>query len=207
MKSKLTAVFLLLCGAALLTAALALYSGNRREDEKAGEAAAENLSQLLLQIEPKEPPEAQQEDQPEETRPLTPEECVMTEVELNGNTYIGYLSVPALELELPVISQWNYDALQIAPCRYSGTMKGKDLIILAHNFDQHFGKLDELELGAEAAFTDMDALIYRYQLVHRETLDGGDVEGMTSGNFDLTLFTCTYDSQSRMVFRFQRTPQ
>lgn len=207
MKSKLTAVFLLLWGAALLTAALALYSGNRREDAQAGEAAAENLSQLLLKIESTPTPETQGETKPEETRPLTPEECIMTEVELNGNTYIGYLSVPALELELPVISQWNYDALQIAPCRYSGTMKGRDLIILAHNFDQHFGKLKELEPGDEITFTDMDALTYQYRLIQQETLDGGDVEGMNSGNFDLTLFTCTYDSQSRMVFRFQRIPR
>ena len=32
----------------------------------------------------------------------------MPEVEIDGNDYIGTLSIPALELSLPVMSQWSY---------------------------------------------------------------------------------------------------
>ena len=51
---------------------------------------------------------------------LTEEDKKMTEVEINGNLYIGYLSIPALNLELPIMSTWSYPQLQIAPCRYHG---------------------------------------------------------------------------------------
>ena len=39
----------------------------------------------------------------------------MTVTELNGWDYIGYLSIPSIGLELPVLSQWSYAGLKIAP--------------------------------------------------------------------------------------------
>ena len=221
MKSKLPALLLLLFGAAFLTGALVLYSRNLREDAQAGDAVEENLAILMQEIGIREDKTFQREEasskaegassqeettseETESTRPLTPEECIMPEIQINGTTYVGYLSVPELELELPIISQWNYDALQIAPCRYAGTMKGKDLILLAHNYDSHFGRLDELSMGSQLRFTDLDGTTYHYQVVAQETLDGGDVEGMSAGGYDLTLFTCTLDSQSRVVIRCER---
>ena len=198
MRNRLAALLLLAAGAALLTAALSLYGSNRREDDRAGQESASRLSELLLQI------ETRPETEPTGTMPLSPEDCVMKEVDIDGNAYIGYLSIPDLELELPVMSQWTYDALQTAPCRYTGTMKGGNLVLLAHNYDQHFGRLDELPEGAELDFTDMEGTTYHYRTVLREILDGGDVEGMTAGDHALSLFTCTYDSQSRIVVRCER---
>lgn len=218
MKRKLPALLLMLLGAVFLIGALALYSHNAREDHQAGEAAQEDLSKLMEQMaiqevktsEPADLPSELEESVPGETepsRPLTEEECIMPEILINGNAYIGYLSVPELELELPVMSKWNYDVLQIAPCRYTGTMKGQDLILLAHNYEKHFGKLDELQEGSRLTFTDVDGTTYHYQVVAMEILDGGDVEGMTAGGYDLTLFTCTFDSQSRVVVRCERTKE
>ena len=40
---------------------------------------------------------------------------------INGIDFIGVLRIPTLELELPVISEWNYPNLKSAPCRYSGS--------------------------------------------------------------------------------------
>lgn len=213
MKRKLPAILLLLCGAALLAAALILYAHNRQEDIQAGKAAADQLSKLVqpteTQSDPLPPTPADPDGTPEKaetipTEPLSPEDCVMEEVEIDGNAYIGYLTIPEAELQLPVISQWTYDALQIAPCRYTGTMKGEDLVLLAHNYDQHFGKLDELPLDAELSFTDTEGTTYRYRVVLQETLDGADVEGMTTGDYDLSLFTCTYNGKSRFVIRCER---
>ena len=48
---------------------------------------------------------------------LTEEDKKMTEVEIDGNLYIGYISIPALNKELPVMSTWSYPKLKIAPCR------------------------------------------------------------------------------------------
>ena len=42
------------------------------------------------------------------------------DIELNGRTYIGSISIPALKIELPVQSQWSYKKLKETPCYYQG---------------------------------------------------------------------------------------
>ena len=51
---------------------------------------------------------------------------------------IGILEIPALDLELPVISSWSYSSLRLAPCRYSGSAYKGDLVIAAHNYQFSF---------------------------------------------------------------------
>ena len=122
---------------------------------------------------------------------------------INGIDYIGVLEIPALELELPVISQWSYPDLKTAPCRYSGSAYLNNLIICGHNYTSHFGNLKNLWEGDVATFTDMDGNVFTYKMVERETLHPTDIEGMESGNWDLTLFTCTVGGQSRVTVRFE----
>lgn len=62
---------------------------------------------------------------------------------------IGILEIPALDLELPVISSWSYSSLRLAPCRYSGSAYKGDLVIAAHNYQSHFGGLRTLPEGSE----------------------------------------------------------
>ena len=58
----------------------------------------------------------------------------------------GVLRIPTLGLELPVLNEWNYDLLQMAPCRYSGDVETDDLILMGHDYQSHFGKLEELQV-------------------------------------------------------------
>ncbi|MDO5545364.1 MAG: sortase [Eubacteriales bacterium] len=122
---------------------------------------------------------------------------------INGIDYIGVLQIPALELELPIISQWSYPNLKTAPCRYSGSAYLNDLIICAHNYASHFGNLKNLREGDLATFTDMDGNVFTYRLVEQEILLPAAVEEMESGDWDLTLFTCTVGGQSRVTVRFE----
>ena len=120
------------------------------------------------------------------------------------NIYIGLLTIPSLELELPVISQWDYAALKVAPCRYSGSLYQNNLIICAHNYASHFGKLKNLRVGDIAIFTDMEENAVTFQMVERETLEPTDLEGMEAGDWNMTLYTCTVGGQSRVTVRFVR---
>ena len=108
------------------------------------------------------------------------------------------------EREMPVLSQWDYPALKVAPCRYSGSLYRNDLIICAHNYASHFGRLKTLQPGDTLLFTDMDDHVVTFQMVERETLEPDDEEAMTTGQWDLTLFTCTPGGQTRVTVRFQR---
>lgn len=128
----------------------------------------------------------------------------MPVVEKDGQAYIGVLEIPSLDLTLPVISEWNYARLKKAPCRYAGSAYTDNLVISAHNYKAHFGRIKELDRGSLVAFTDADGNRFEYQVVLKETLSPGDVKEMKSGEFDLSLFTCTVGGSHRVTVRCDR---
>ena len=125
--------------------------------------------------------------------------------EIDGQNYIGTLQIDTLELSLPVISEWSYSRLQIAPCRYTGSVYMDNMVIAAHNYTSHFGRLKELSQGDTVTFTDIDGNVFRYQVTDIETLQPYSVMEMTSGDWDLTLFTCTIGGRTRVTVRCERT--
>ena len=114
---------------------------------------------------------------------------------------IGILEIPALNLELPVISSGSYSSLRLAPCRYSGSAYKGNLVIAAHNYQSHFGGLRTLPEGSEVFFTDAVGNRFSYYVAVTEALTPWSVDDMTSGEWPLTLFTCTLDSQNRVTVR------
>lgn len=122
-------------------------------------------------------------------------------VSLDGEEYLGVLSLPTLALDLPVQVEWEMEALRRTPCRYAGTLSGDDLIIAAHNYRQHFALLHTLRAGDAVLFTDAAGLCHRYTVSLVEILDETAVEEMLAGEWDLTLFTCNYDGRARITVR------
>ena len=182
-------------GLLLLAAALFLTIRNMGDSRRAGQTSRQVITQLCEAVETTA--EAPTESQPDTDREMP----VRT---IDGRDYIGVLSIPSLELELPVLSQWDYPGLKVAPCRYSGSLYRDDLILCAHNYVSHFGRLKDLRAGDTVLFTDMDDHTTAYQMVERETLAPTDVEGMAAGDWDLTLYTCTVGGKSRVTVRFVR---
>lgn len=189
-------------GAVLVLAALSLFLWNQRENNEAGTSAEKILPQVIEQLET--PGAGQEVEEPSYPDPYDP---TMTEVEIDGYAYVGVLSIPALELELPVMSEWDYTRLKIAPCRYAGSTKTDDLVICAHNYTRHFGPIRNLTPGDTVTFTDMDGVVWQYEVVAVDILVPTDVEDMTAGGYDLTLFTCTYGGASRVTVRCERAAE
>ena len=135
---------------------------------------------------------------------LKPEDLIMTEKIINGHAYVGYLTVPDLGLELPIMSDWDYNKLQISPCRYTGTIRGGDLVIMAHNYSTHFGHISKLQMGALVQFMDMDGKVWNYEVVAMDVLSAESIEEMTAGEYDLTLFTCDKNRSYRVTVRCNR---
>ena len=159
-------------GVLLVCTALVLFLANQREDVQAGNAAKQVLSRLQECIE-----EAETEmDEPGAVY----ETEKMTEAAIDGYAYIGYLSIPALKLDLPVMSEWDYTRLKISPCRYVGSTKTENLVLCAHNYARHFGNLKNLTVGDEVNFTDMDGVTIRYTVILVEMLEPAAVEKMRS---------------------------
>lgn len=204
MKSKRGTAWISL-GLLLLAAALFLAAYNRNESYQAqqqSDVVLEEMSEALAQTVPRQtiPGQTEPPELPEVMEEPLREMPVRT---IRGRDYIGVLTIPALELELPVLSQWDYTNLRIAPCRYEGSVYNGSLILCAHNYSSHFGRLKNLREGDTVQFTDMDDNVYTYQVVGLETLNPTDVEGMESGDWDMTLFTCTVGGQSRVTIRLE----
>lgn len=184
---------LIFTGLLLIAAALFLTGYNLFDQMRAQRSAAQAAAQLTEQL-----PQTSQADVPDYL--LSPEMEMPVET-IDGVDYVGVLRIPALALELPVISQWSYPLLKIAPCRYSGSAYQNNLVLCAHNYASHFGNLKSLHIGDAVTFTDMDGNLFSYQVAELETLPPQATEEMESGDWDLTLFTCTVGGQSRVTVR------
>jgi sortase A len=122
---------------------------------------------------------------------------------VDGNYYLGIISIPSLGLELPILRDLSKANLKESPCLYYGSIQTGDIIICGHNYQSHFGNLQKLNSGDEIYITDTDGIVYRYEVAYSETINGYDVDTMKSNldSWDLTLFTCTLSGQSRTTIR------
>ena len=191
---------LLLFAAALALSVYNLWDGYRAEQSR---------EKLLEEYRDKNQNISDEGEQAEESDGQIPDyqlnpEMEMPEVrleELDGAACIGVLEIPEIDLKLPVLSEWSYPLLKKAPCRYSGSAYLDNLVIAAHNYRTHFGKLKELEVGTEVIFTDAAENRFEYKVAAVQALTPQSVEDMTSGEWALSLFTCTLDGKNRVTVR------
>ena len=191
---------LLLFAAALALSVYNLWDGYRAEQSR---------EKLLEEYRDKNQNISDEGKQSEESDGQIPDyqlnpEMEMPEItleDLDGAACIGVLEIPKIDLKLPVLSEWSYPLLKKAPCRYSGSAYLDNLVIAAHNYSTHFGKLKELETGDEVIFTDAAGNRFEYKVAVVEALTPQSVEDMTSGEWALSLFTCTLDGKNRVTVR------
>lgn len=218
MRGKLGALFMGL--GVLLTVAAAAWTGyNALEEWRGGKASAYILGQIKSIMQQEEHlqgvvPEAEQkgtgnavieerfeedaEGDAEETSPWAPE---MPTIGIDQKEYIGYLSIPKLELALPVMGRWDYPSLKIAPCRQYGSPQEGKFVIAGHNYDGHFGRIHLLERGDAIFFTDVTGAQYAYRVQLIEIFNPQDVEEVRDSDWALTLYTCTAGGKQRVVLR------
>lgn len=176
----------ILSGLVLLSLALSLHAANESEITRAAHSADHILVQLKQQ-------------RPATAEPQPSDAPVQEALIIDGYPCIGTLSIPRLELELPILSQWDEEQLKIAPCRFSGSVSTGDLVLMAHNYRTHFGPIRRLKPGDAVSFTDPGGVTTRYLVAATATVEPADPEAVTSGRYPLTLFTCTYGARTRVV--------
>ena len=200
---KKTGIAIVAVGAVLILSALLLLLYHRYEDTHAGQEAESLLADVEAAI------ATQATDTPAATLPnkwgetatpsptaLDPE---MPVVMLDGYEYVGYVEIPALELKLPVMADWDYTRLKVAPCRQFGSSRTDDLVIAAHNYENHFGRLKEFTKGDTVILTDMDGIVNTYSVEKIETLKPDEVDAVQNSGYDLVLYTCTKGGKTRVT--------
>lgn len=195
-------------GTLLLAAALFLTGYNLWDEHRAGESVRRILAEL-----PGAPEQSGVPEQPE--APVAPNGTEIPDYildpgrempteEMEGSAYIGTLEIPVLGLFLPVMSDWNYPKLRIAPCRYTGSAYVGNLVIMAHNYSSHFGGIGGLPAGETIKFTDVDGNVFIYTVTEVQLLQPTAVADMVADRWDLTLFTCTLGGASRVTVRCEK---
>ena len=185
MRKKIGLIFLL-AGAALIAFCGVRFFANEREAAKAEKSAAEAMAALKPAV------EAAKEtiDDADESD----EEAIVT---VGGYDYIGYLSIPSLSLELPVMAEWDYARLRVAPCRETGSVKDQNLVIAAHNYDAHFGRIGQLQAGDEVRFIDAAGRETVYAAERTQRISPTNVEAVHQSGCNLVLYTCTKGGAAR----------
>lgn len=229
---KFFGIVCMLLGLAMVFGAGYLLYENREESETAGEQSETVLTEMLDAMATDAPTTALASVatpapmltiapgtvEPEETFEAISDEVVYDEaveptatpipemptMMIDGQEYIGYLEMPTIGITLPVMSDWSYKKLRIAPCRYWGSAYDDSMVILAHNYDRHFGRISSLNIGDPVQFVDADGNIFKYVVAAHETLERLQMRKMVDNDYDLTLFTCTYGGGKRVTVRLER---
>lgn len=185
----------IIVGVFLILVSIVMTFYNKYEDLNAGKNAKEALEVLKSEV----------VSQNHIVEDLTLEEVKeMKTININGDEFIGTITIPTLNLELPVMSEYSYSRLKKAPCRYYGNLFTNDLIICAHAYETFFANLIKLKQNDLIMFTDVDGNNYAFEVLEIEILKPTDVDKMINTEFDLTLYTCTSDNMNRVTVRCNR---
>ena len=199
-KNRTKGTVMMFIGILLLAAALVLTVYNILEARRAEEAAQAVIPKLQEQISVK----GEETDKPLEGIEMDMfllSDRKMPAIELDGYRYIGILEIPALDMRLPIMEEWDYSRLKIAPCLYEGSVYKDNMVIAGHNYAKHFSPIKNLPVGTEITFRDGENRVFEYEIGWIEVLDGTAVEDMITGDWDMTLFTCTYGGEARYAVR------
>ena len=220
-KPKKIGIVLLTAGAVLVIAALLLFSRNRAEDRRAGESAEETLRLVEAAMaergtngETGTTPAPGASASPGTAAAGTetgsgglpaPPALDMPTVRSGAYDYIGYLDFPGYDLTMPVAATWSFPAMEISPCRHTGSVYNDNLVVAGHNYKTEFDVLFHLEAGDTVTFTDVDGNVFTYTVREFASVTPDDSDTVMNSGYALTMYTCNWDTSERVTVFCERT--
>lgn len=129
----------------------------------------------------------------------------------NGKKYetIGVVKIPKLNITYPILSQTTDALMKVAPCKFHGASPNEvgNLCIIAHNYRRKgvfFSDVPDLENGDIVEIQDLSQRTIQYEVydVHIVMPDNvSDTSQKTNGRKEVTLITCTDNSEQRVIVR------
>ncbi len=195
MPNKKPAVILLSLGAVLLLCGGLWLGSNANAGQKAAVSARQILAEMGRPAAPRPSPSA----------PPSESSSQPTVQELASDA-LGILEIPSLSLELPVLDDCSEELLERSVCRYAGTDPSlPGFVIAGHSYEEHFGMLSRLAEGNSVVFYLRDGTELQYSVAELAYISGNAPEELQAEDWDLTLFTCSFDGSDRLLIRCKRT--
>lgn len=129
----------------------------------------------------------------------------------NGKKYesVGIVTIPKLNITYPILSKTTYALMKISACKFHGANPNEvgNLCIIAHNYRKKgvfFSDVLKLVIGDIVEIQDLSQKTIKYEVydVHTVLPDNvDDTTQKTNGRREVTLITCTNDSQQRVIVR------
>lgn len=127
----------------------------------------------------------------------------------NGKKYesIGIINIPKINLTYPILSKTTDALMKVAPCKFHGGSPNEvgNLCIIAHNYRRKgvfFSDVPDLEAGDIVEIQDLSKRTVQYEVYDIHTViedDVSDTTQKTNGRKEVTLITCTDDSNEQRV--------
>ncbi len=129
------------------------------------------------------------------------EETPAVRVPEDGRVYYGVISIPSMDMSLPILANYTEADMKTTPCVYFGQARDNNLVVVGHNYNTQFGELVDCKAGTKVQLTMMDGSKRNYKVDTLEYLNPEQVDEMLTGDWDLTLFTCSYSGDKRIAVR------
>lgn len=123
----------------------------------------------------------------------------MPSVIISDDYYIGYLTIPSLQVEVAVLDEFDQNKLKIAAARQYGTTYDDDLVIAGYNYKWHFGRFNEIQIGDILAFTNMNGISVIYEVKNIDLVDPYDIEKIQDSDYDLVLYTSNISGKNKIA--------
>ena len=219
-KPKKIGIVLLTAGAVLVIAALLLFSHNRAEDRRAGESAEETLRLVEAAMAERgtngetgtTPAPGDSEPDAAATATNAPGASASpgaaaagTETGSGGLPAPPALDFPGYGLTMPVAATWSFPAMEISPCRHTGSVYNDNLVVAGHNYKTEFDVLFHLEAGDTVTFTDVDGNVFTYTVREFASVTPDDSDTVMNSGYALTMYTCNWDTSERVTVFCERT--
>lgn len=160
-------------------------------------------------------------EQTEELNSNTEAEEIKTANKTVQTTQSGYrystiatINIPKINVEYPILDgetdsvEETEALLKISPTKFWGPEPNEvgNFCIVGHNYrnSRFFSKVPTLENGDIIKITDLAGQTINYRVYNKYEVDPTDVSctsQLTNGNKEITLITCTNDSQHRVIVK------
>ncbi len=91
---------------------------------------------------------------------------IMPSMQIDGKDFCGIMEIPMYNTTLPVGSSWKSKTLGSYPCRFTGSIYDRTLIVGGSDNPGQFDFMKQISTGDRVYFTDMTGGCYSYKVTN-----------------------------------------
>lgn len=131
----------------------------------------------------------------------------------SGQEYwpIATINIPSINCNYPILNTCTDELLKLSPCYFHGAQPNEvgNFCIAGHNYrtNKFFSKVPTLQIGDIIEIEDLRKNTVKYAVYDKYTVEVDDVSctsQKTNGKTEITLITCTNDSEKRVIVKARK---